>query len=115
MSRFGFGLESISADDIGKLAAKGAGLGAIRAILSETLLALILLMFIVQSRSGLFGMVGEQAWAGEVVRLQETLKKIIAYFSTNAPMSFRTALLTLVVPFLFGAKFVAISVLLIFC
>lgn len=62
MSKFGFGLESISADDIGKLAAKGAGLGAIRAILSETLLALILLMFIVQSRSGLFGMVGEQAW-----------------------------------------------------
>ena len=62
MSKFGFGLENISADDIGKLAAKGAGLGAIRAILSETLLALILLMFIAQSRSGLFGMVGEQAW-----------------------------------------------------
>ena len=64
MAKFGFRLESISADDIGKLAAKGAGagLGAIHAIFSETLLALILPMFIVQSRSGLLGMVGEQAW-----------------------------------------------------
>lgn len=120
MSKFGLGLESISADDIGKLAARGAraGLGAIRAIFSETLLALILLMFIVQSRSVLFGAVESKHGADEVVRLQDTLRKIqrdiIAYFSTKALMSAGTALLTLVVLLLFGAKFIAISALLIF-
>ncbi len=120
MSKFGFGLESISADDIGKLAAKGAraGLGAIRTMFSETLLALILLMFILQSRSGLFGAVESKHGPDAVARLEETLKKIqgdiIAYFSTKALMSAGTALLTLVVLLLFGAKFIAISALLIF-
>jgi len=120
MSRFGFGLESISADDIGKLAASGAraGLGAIRTMFSETLLALILLMFILQSRSGLFGAVESKHGADAVARLEETFKKIqsdiIAYFSTKALMSLGTALLTLVVLLLFGAKFIAISALLIF-
>ncbi len=119
-SKYGFGLESISADDIGKLAARGvsAGLGAIRTIFSEMLLSLILLMFIVQSRSGLFGVVESKHGAGGVARLQETLKKIqadiIAYFSTKALMSAGTALLSLVVLLLFGAKFISISVLLIF-
>ncbi|MCZ6681362.1 MAG: AI-2E family transporter, partial [Candidatus Poribacteria bacterium] len=119
-SKLGFGLESISKDDIGKLAGRGAraGLGAIRTIFSETLLALILLMFIVQSRSGLFAAVERKYGTDEVLRLQDTIKKIegdiIAYFGTKALMSLGTALLTLPVLLLFGAKFISISMLLIF-
>ena len=119
-SKLGFGLESISSKEIGKFVAKGvgAGFGAIRTIFSEILLALILVMFIVQSRLALFGVVARKHGADRLARLEGTLKKIegdiIAYFSTKALMSLGTALLTLVVLLLFGASFVSISILLVF-
>ncbi len=120
LSDYGFGLENISPSDIGKYAAAGAtaGLGAIRTMLSESLLALILLMFIIQSKPGLFAYVEKRHGPEEVNRLQGTLTKIsgdiVAYFSTKSLMSLGTALLSLVVLLLFGANFISISVFIIF-
>jgi predicted PurR-regulated permease PerM len=119
-SKLGFSSDNITPDKLGGLAAKGAmaGLGAVRTIFSEMLLALILLMFLIQSRSGLFSLVENKYGKAELNRLQETLKKIegdiIAYFSTKTTMSLGTAILTGVVLLLFGAKFIYISVLIIF-
>jgi predicted PurR-regulated permease PerM len=120
MSRFGFGLESISKEDIGKLAAQGAaaGLSGIQTFFSEALLALILLMFIVQSRASLFRAVEKKYGEKEVTNLQQTLLKIegdiLAYFSTKSLMSLGTAVFSAIVLLLFGAKFIAISAMLIF-
>lgn len=119
-SKLGFDLSSVLSGDVGSLVAKGAkaGLGAVRTIFSETLLALILVMFIVQSRSGLFAAVERKRGAGEVARLQETFQKIqgdiIAYFGTKSLMSLGTALGTVIILFLFGAPYVAMSALLVF-
>ena len=119
-SKLGFSSESITAEKLGALAAKGAraGLGAVRTIFSEMLLAMILLMFLIQSRSGLFSLVENKYGKAELDRLQETLRKIegdiIAYFGTKTVMSLGTALLTGVVLLLFGAKFIYISLLIIF-
>jgi predicted PurR-regulated permease PerM len=75
-------------------------------------------MFIVQSRSSLFAAVEKKRGADEMTRLQETFRKIqgdiIAYFGTKALMSLGTALGTLIVLLLFGAKYIAISLLLVF-
>jgi len=119
-SKLGFGLDKISAEDIGKIAAKGAliGLGAIRTLLSELLLAMILLMFVVQSRPAFFGMVERRYGADELHRIQDKLKKIqgdvVTYFGTKTLMSLGTAALSLIVLLLFGARFISVSVLLIF-
>ena len=120
LSNLGFGLENIDSSKIGKFAAQAAasGLSAVRTIFSETLLALILLMFIVQSKKGLFDFVERRNGAEEVKRLENTLKKIsgdvIAYFSTKSLMSLGTALLSLAVLYLFDANFIFVSAVLIF-
>ena len=119
-SKFGFSSENITPEKLGGLAAKGAraGLGAVRTIFSEMLLALILLMFLVQSRSSLFSLVENKYGKAELDRLQETLRKIegdiLAYFGTKTVMSLGTAILTGVVLLLFGANYIYISLLIIF-
>lgn len=119
-SKLGFSSENITPEKLGGLAAKGAraGLGAVRTIFSEMLLALILLMFLVQSRSGLFSLVENKYGKAELDRLQETLRKIegdiLAYFGTKTVMSLGTAILTGVVLLLFGANYIYISLLIIF-
>lgn len=119
-SKLGFSSENITPEKLGGLAAKGAraGLGAVRTIFSEMLLALILLMFLVQSRSGLFSLVENKYGKAELDRLQDTLRKIegdiLAYFGTKTVMSLGTAILTGVVLLLFGANYIYISLLIIF-
>ena len=119
-SKLGFGPEKFSPEKLGQLAAKAAtkGLNAVRTIFSEILLAMILLMFIIQSHSGLFSFVEKRFGKEEVVRLQATIQKIegdiIAYFGTKAAMSLGTAIVTGIVLLLFKAKFIYFSLLIIF-
>jgi predicted PurR-regulated permease PerM len=119
-AKLGFDLNSISSEDIGSLVAKGvmAVLSAVRTIFSEALLALILVMFLVQSRSGIIAAIERKQGADELARLQETFRRIqgdiLAYFGTKALMSLGTALGSVIMLFLFGAQYVAISALLVF-
>lgn len=119
-SKFGFSSENVTPEKLGALAGQAAraGLGALRSVFSEGLLSLILLMFVIQSRSGLFNLVEEKYGKAELDRLQETILKIeadiLAYFGTKTAMSLGTALLTGVVLLLFGAKYIYISLLIIF-
>ena len=119
-SKLGFGLEDINSEKLSKLATDGAkkGLEATRTIFSETLLALILLMFVIQSSPGLFNTVERKYGRKEVKRLRETFHKIegdiIAYLGTKTAMSLGTAIVTGIVLFLFKAKFIYFSMLLIF-
>jgi len=90
----------------------------VRTIFSEILLAMILLMFLIQSRSGLFNTVERRFGAAEVEKLQATFQKIegdiITYFGTKTAMSLGTAVVTGIVLVLFKAKFIYISLLIIF-
>lgn len=119
-SKLGFGMESVTPEKLGQLAAKGAkmGLSAVRTIFSETLMALILLMFLIQAQSGLFHFVERKSGTVAVARLRSTFQKIegdiLAYFSTKFLMSLGTAVGTGVVLFFFGAKFIFISLLIVF-
>ncbi len=119
-SKLGFGLEEITPKKLGALAAKTATkvLQAARSIFSETFLALVLMMFLVQSYSGLLRAVEKRFGKEEVTRLQTTFQKIegdiIAYFGTKAVMSLGTAVGTGIVLVLFKAQFIYISLLIIF-
>lgn len=119
-SRFGFSLESLYPERLSDLAGQAvkAGLGTVRTIFSEALLALILMMFLIQSRPALFRAVERKYGGDEVTRLKKTFHKIegdfTAYFGTKAAMSLGTAILSGIVLWLFGAKFIFISLLIIF-
>jgi predicted PurR-regulated permease PerM len=119
-SKFGFSSDNITPEKLGGMIAKAAtaGLQTVRTIFSETLTALILLMFLVQSRSGLTKLVEEKYGKKELDRFHDTFRKIegdiIAYFSTKAAMSLGTAVLSGIVLLLFGAKFIYISLLIVF-
>jgi len=119
-SKTGFGIKDISPDKISKLAVEGLrrGLGAAQAIFSETLLALILLMFLLQAYPGVFKAVERRYGEDEVLRLEETTRKIetdiLAYFGTKSAMSLGTAIGSGIVLLLFGAKFISTSLLVIF-
>lgn len=120
MKKFGFGTDALTPEKVSAMVGKGAtmGLQAARTIFSETLLALILLMFLIQSASGLFDSVETKHGRAEAVRLQQTFQKIegdiIAYFGTKTLMSLGTAIGTGVVLFLFKAKFIFISLMAVF-
>jgi AI-2 transport protein TqsA len=119
-SKLGFGLEGMTPETLGKLAAKGAkkGLQAARTIFSEALLSMILMMFIIQAYSGLFAWVEKKYGGAEVKKLHGTFEKIegdiLAYFGTKTTMSLGTAIGTGAVLFLFKAKFIYISLLIVF-
>ena len=120
LSKLGVGQDTFTPEKLSQFAATAAmkGLGAVRTLFSESLLALILLMFLVQSKGPLFSaMEGKYGSAG-VARLEGILRKIetdvVAYFSTKALMSFGTAGLSAIVLLLFGAKFIFGSAILIF-
>ena len=119
-SKLGFGTENITPEKLGQLVAKSAVMmiGAMRTILSEMLLATILLMFIIQSYPSLISMLDNKYGQEEVERFQTTVQKIegdiIAYFSTKAAMSFGTAIVSGIVLFLFNAEFIYFSLLVIF-
>lgn len=119
-SRLGFNLEEWTPEKIGRYFAQGAMnvLGAARAIFSETLLALILLMFLIQSRPVIFRSVEQKFGKEKVAELQNTYQKISgdigAYFGTKTTMSLGTALLSGAVLWMFQAKFISISMFIIF-
>ena len=119
-SKLGLGMDAITPEKLAKIASEGIkmGIGAARTVFSEILLALILLMFLVQSQSGLFSAVERRFGKDEVKRLEETLLRIegdiIAYLGTKSAMSLGTAVGTGIVLFLFKAKFVYISLLVVF-
>jgi len=120
MKKFGFGTDALTPEKVSTLAGKGAkmGLQAAQTIFSETLLALILLMFLIQSATRLFDSVDTRYGSAEASRLKQTFQKIegdiIAYFGTKALMSLGTAVCTGVVLFLFKAKFISISLMAVF-
>jgi len=119
-SKLGFGLDKFSPEKISQFAVKGAikGLNAVRTIFSEIFLAMILLMFIIQSSSGLFSLIEKRFGQEEVARLQATIQKIeediIGYFGTKTAMSLGTAVVTGIVLLLFKAKFIYFSLVMIF-
>ena len=119
-SKLGFGTENFTPDKLGQLVAKSAAMaiGAMRTILSEMLLATILLMFIIQSYPSIIRMLDNRFGQEEVERFQTTVQKIegdvIAYFSTKAAMSLGTAIISGIVLFLFNAEFIYFSLLIIF-
>jgi AI-2 transport protein TqsA len=118
--KFGFGTDALTSEKLSKWAGKGAAMGlqGARAIFSETLLALILLMFLIPSATHLFDSVETKFGSEEALRLRTTFQKIegdiIAYFGTKAMMSLGTAIGTGIVLFLFKAKFISISLMIIF-
>ena len=120
MKKFGFGTDALTPEKISALAGKGAriGLQTARSIFSETLLALILLMFLIQSAARLFDSVETKFGIKEEARLKSTFQKIegdiVAYFGTKTMMSLGTAVCTGIVLFLFKAKFISISLLAVF-
>jgi len=119
-AKLGYDLEDVTTDKAGKMAVTGLtmGLGAIRTLFSEILLAMILMMFLIQSRSGLFSWVEQRYGTDEVTRLQETFQKIqgdiLAYVGTKTLMSLGTAIVIGIVLLLFKAKFIYVSLLIIF-
>ena len=119
-SNLGFDLKEMTPQKLGALAAKGAAeaLKAARTFISETLLALILLMFIIQSVAGLLRLVEKKYGKDEAERLRATLQKIegdiLTYFGTKAAMSLGTALGTGIVLWLFNAKYIFLSLLAVF-
>jgi predicted PurR-regulated permease PerM len=119
-SKLGFDLKDITPEDLSEFAAKGAAtvLSAVRSIFSETLLAMILMMFLIQSRSGLFSLIERKFGREEVGHLQATFQKIegdiATYFGTKAAMSLGTAIGTGIVLLLFQADFIYISLLMVF-
>jgi predicted PurR-regulated permease PerM len=118
--KLGFSLQDVTAEEIGSLAAKwaGAGLRAVRTIFSEALLALVLLMFLIQSRAGLSNMITDRYGAKELDRLQAVFRRIegdiIAYFSVKSAVSAGTAIATGITLVLFDANFIVVSMLIIF-
>ena len=118
--KLGLNLESITPETLARYTAQGAKmvLATARSFFSETLLALILLMFLVQSRPVLIRAVKQRYGDQEVIKLEDTFKKIsgdiAAYFGTKTAMSLGTAVLSGIVLFLFHAKFIYISMLIIF-
>lgn len=118
--KFGFGMDAITPEKVSAVAGKSAtmGLQVARTIFSETLLAFILLMFLIQSASRLFDSVEKKFGLKEATRLKSTFQKIeadiIAYFGTKALMSLGTAVGTGIVLFLFKAKFISISLMFVF-
>lgn len=118
--RLGLSLEKVTPETLARYTAQGTKfvLATARSIVSETLLALILLMFLIQSRPVLIRTVKQKYGEEEVVKLEETFKKIAgdigAYFGTKTAMSVGTAVLSGVVLFLFQAKFIFVSMLIIF-
>lgn len=119
-SKLGFGPEDMTPEKLSTLAAKGAKvvLQAARTIFSETLLALILLMFSIQSYAALFRVIEKRFGKEEVIRLQTTFQKIegdiLAYLGTKAAMSLGTAVGTVIVLLLFKSPFIYTSALVIF-
>jgi predicted PurR-regulated permease PerM len=119
-SKLGFGIENITPEKLSQFTTKVAqsGLSAITTIFSETFMALILLMFLIQGRPALFDWIEKRGGKEAVARLRSTLWKIesdiLAHFSTKALMSLGTAICTGIVLLLFGAKFIFISVLIVF-
>ena len=120
IKKFGFGADALTPEKISVLVGKGVkmGLQTARSIFSETLLALILLMFLIQSAARLFDSVEKKFGIKEAARLKSTFQKIegdiIIYFGTKALMSLGTAVGTGLVLFLFKAKFIFISLLAVF-
>ncbi len=119
-SRFGFNLDDWTPEKLGRYITQVAMnlLGTIRTVFSETLLALILLMFLIQSRPAILRAAEQKFGKEKVLKLEDTHKKItadiVAYFSTKTAMSLGTALLSGGVLLLFQAKFVFISMLVVF-
>jgi AI-2 transport protein TqsA len=119
-SKLGFGLDQLTPEKLGKLttSAMKMGIGVARTIFSEGLLSFVLLMFLVQSVPSLIQVVETRAGAQEAQRLQDTFQKIegdiIVYFATKSAMSLGTAAGTAAVLFLFGAKYMVISLTLVF-
>ena len=119
-SKFGFGRGSLTPEEISDYAAAGArkGLQAVRTIFSETLLALILLLFLIQGKTALYAAVEKGSGAEGLERLQTTIQKIesdtVTYFGTKTAMSLGTAVLSGIVLLLFDASYIYISMLIIF-
>lgn len=119
-SRIGFKLDDWTPEKIGQYVLQSAMrlLGTARTVFSETVLALILLMFLIQSRPIIFRTVEQKYGKEKVLELEDTYRKIAgdigAYFGTKTAMSLGTALLSGVVLMLFQAKFISISMFLIF-
>jgi len=119
-SRFGFNRENWTPEKISQYFAQSAVnlLGTARAVISETLLALILLMFLIQSRPVIFRAVEQKFGKEKVSELEITYKKIAgdigAYFGTKTAMSLGTALLSGAILWMFHAKFISISMFIIF-
>jgi len=119
-SRFGFNRENWTPEKISQYFAQSAVnlLGTARAVISETLLALILLMFLIQSRPVIFRAVEQKFGKEKVSELEITYKKIAgdigAYFGTKTAMSLGTALLSGAILWMFQAKFISISMFIIF-
>ncbi len=95
-----------------------AGIGALRTLISESMLALILLMFLVQSRPVLMSAVESRGGKGAAESLEAVLRKIegdvVTYFSTKTLISLGTAVVSAIVLLLFGAKAIILTSLLIF-
>jgi len=120
-SAFRLGLdESFTPEKLSKMATATASLGlaAVRTLISESLLALILFMFLVQSRAPLVSAVERRYGAIGVEKLDTIERKIesdvVAYFGTKTVISFGTAVVSGVVLFLFSAKAIVLTSLLIF-
>ena len=120
LSKFGYSPEEFTAEKVGKIlggVAKQA-LEATRTIFSETLMALIFLMFIAQSYTVFFKNVEKKHGKQEVERLNNTFKRIetdiVAYFGTKILMSLGTAIGTGIALFLFKTQFIGISLLMVF-
>jgi len=107
-------------EKLSKLATATASLGlaAVRTLISESLLALILLMFLVQSRAPLVSAVERKYGATGVENLEAIVRKIegdvVAYLGTKTAISFGTAVVSGGVLFLFSAKAIVLTSLLIF-
>jgi predicted PurR-regulated permease PerM len=119
-SQFGFGLENITPEDVSAVVVSGAAkvLGGIRTLFSDSLMAMILLMFLIQSRPVLFRVIDQKYGKAEVDRLDATFQKIegdiVAYFGTKTAISLGTAIVSGLVLLLFGAKFIWVSALIVF-
>ncbi len=112
--------QSFTPEKLSKLATATASLGlaAVRTLISESLLALILLMFLVQSRAPLVSAVERKYGATGVENLEAIVRKIegdvVAYLGTKTAISFGTAVVSGGVLFLFSAKAIVLTSLLIF-
>jgi len=113
------GLKSVTPERLSQMAADIArqGFVAIRTLISESMLALIFLMFLVQSRdSALRSMKRKGGQAG--ARFEAVLRKIeedvVAYFGTKTAISFGTGAVSGIILLLFGAQGPVLTGILIF-